>query len=96
MGKKPSLCREKRAQILILSNLKFSERQIVMKMKVNKTAGHNAIMKYQNEGNFQGEKRSGHPRFSCRRKDSLIREKVSLSPIGCSKKFRQSPWKLAQ
>ena len=45
MGKKRSLSTEKRAQIVILSSLKFSVLQIEMKLKVSKTAVHNAIVK---------------------------------------------------
>ena len=43
MGKKPSLSSEKWAQIVTLSNFNFSVREIARKMKVCKTAVHNAI-----------------------------------------------------
>ena len=46
MGKKQSLSMEEWAQIVTLSNLKFSVHQIAKKMKLSKTAVHNAIMKY--------------------------------------------------
>ena len=49
MGKKQFFSTKERAQIVTLSNLKFSVRQIAKKMKVCKTVVHNAIMKYQNE-----------------------------------------------
>ena len=49
MGTKQFFSTKERAQIVTLSNLKFSVRQIAKKMKVCKTAVHNAIMKYQNE-----------------------------------------------
>ena len=52
MSKKQSLSTEERAQTVTLSNLKFSVRQIAKKIKINKTAVKNAIMKYQNEGVF--------------------------------------------
>ena len=50
---------KKRALIVTLSSVKFSVRQIEKKLKVCKTAVHNAIMKYQNEGTFKDRKRSG-------------------------------------
>ena len=59
MGKKPSLSSEKRAQIVTLRNLNFSVFEIARKVKVSKTAVHNAITKYQNEGIFTDRKRSG-------------------------------------
>ena len=55
MDKKQSLSTEKWDQIVTLSNLKFSVREIA-KMKVSKTAVHNAIMKYQNKGVFINKK----------------------------------------
>ena len=48
--KKQSLSTEKWDQIVTLSNLKFFVRPISKKVKISKTAVHNAIMKYQNEG----------------------------------------------
>ena len=45
LGKKQSLSTEERAPILTSSNLKFSVHQITKRMKVSKTAAHNAIMK---------------------------------------------------
>jgi len=58
MGKKSSLSNEKRTQIVTLSKSKFSVHAIAKKVKVSKTAAHNAIMKYQNEGTFINRKRS--------------------------------------
>ena len=91
MGKKQSLSREERAQILTLSNLKFSARQIAKKMKVNKTAMHNAIMKYQNEGIiFTDRKRSGRPRVTTSTEDCRMRKAVTHSSMSkpTSKKSR--------
>ena len=74
MGKKPSLSSEKRAQIVTLSNLNFSVREIARKVKVSQTAVHNAITKYQNEGIFADRKRSCRPKVTSRREDSLSNE----------------------
>ena len=75
MGKKQSLSTEERAQIVTLSNLKFFVRQIA-KMKISKTAVHNAIMKYQNEDVFIDKKRSDRPRVTTS-KDRLMRKAVT-------------------
>ena len=49
MSKKASLSIAHRAQIVVLSKMKLSERQIVKKFKVSKTAVHNAIEKFKNK-----------------------------------------------
>ena len=85
MGKKPSLSSEKRAQIVTLSNLNFSVREIARKVKVTKTAAHNAITKYQNEGIFTDRKRSGRPKVTSRREDHLMHKVVTRSPMSSSK-----------
>ena len=92
MGKKPSLSSEKRAQIVTLSNLNFSVREIARKVKVSKTAVHNAITKYQNEGIFSDRKRSGRPKVTCRREDRLMHKVVSYSLFNefLPKKFKPS------
>ena len=45
MGKKASLRVTQRAQVVALSKMKLTERQIVKKCKENKAAVHNAIKK---------------------------------------------------
>ena len=52
MGKKPAINVEKRAQIVSLSTIKLSEREISRQIKVSKTDVQNAIRKFQNEGTF--------------------------------------------
>ena len=88
MGKKPFFSREKRAQIVTLSNLNFSVREIARKLKVSKTAVHDAITKYQNEGIFTDIKRSGRPKVTSRREDRLMHKTVTRSPKSPPKKFR--------
>ena len=79
-GEKPSLSSEKRAQIVTLSNLNFSVGEIARKVKVIKTAAHNAITKYQNEGIFTDRKRSGRPKVTSRREDHLMHTVVTRTP----------------
>ena len=87
MCKKRSLSTEKRAQIVTLSSLKFSVRQIEKKLKVSKTAVPNTITKYQNEVIFKDRKRSGRPKVTSSREDRLMRKVVIRSPMSSSKKF---------
>ena len=77
MGKKQSVNTKNRPQIVTLSNLKFSVRQIAKKMKISKTAVHNAIMKYQNEGVFIDRKRSGQSKVNTSREKRLMRKAVT-------------------
>ena len=43
MGKKPAISAKKRAQIVSLSTIKLSEREISRQIKVSNTAVHTAI-----------------------------------------------------
>ena len=88
MGKKSSLSSEKRAQLVTLSNLNFSVREIARKMKVSKTAVHNAIAKYQNKGIFTDRKRSSRPKVTSRREDRLMHKVVTRSPMSSSEKIQ--------
>ena len=88
MGKKPSLSSEKRAQIVTLSKLNFSVREIARKVKVSKTAMHNAITKYQNEDIFTDRKRSGRPKVTSRREDRHMHKVVTRSLVSFSIKIQ--------
>ena len=81
MGKKASLSVTQRAQVVLLSKMKLSERQIVKTCKENETAVHNAIKKFEIEGTFVDEKRTGHPRVFSSREKRLMREVVTRSPM---------------
>ena len=67
--------------------MKLSERETSRQMKVGKTALHNAIETFQNEGTLKDSKRSGHPRISSSRDDRVIRKVVSQSPMSSAKKI---------
>ena len=88
MGKNQSLSTEERAQIVTSSKLKFSVRQIAKKMKVNKTAVHKTIVKYQNEGVFIDRKTSGRPRVTTSREACLMLKACSYSPMSNFKKIQ--------
>ena len=89
MGKKQTVSTKNRPQIVTLSNLKFSLREIA-KMKVSKTAVHNAIMKYRNESVFIHRKRSVQSRVITSRKECLMRKAVTHPPMSTSEKSRLS------
>ena len=68
--------------------MKLSKREIFWQMKVSKTAVHNDIKKFQNEGIFKDGKRSGCPRISSIRDDRIIRKVVSQCRMSSAKKIQ--------
>ena len=56
MGKKTSISEEKQAQINLLSEEGYSERQISIRLGVSKTAVHQAIAKFQKYGIYMNRK----------------------------------------
>ena len=88
MGKKASLSVAQGAQVVPLSNMKLSERQIAKTCKVSRAAERNAIKKFKKEGTFAGKKRTGHIRiFSSRKKAPNEEGTYSLSHDFCTKNF---------
>ena len=67
VGKKKSLNEVQRAQIVALHGQNLSERQISAQMGCSKTAVHQAIAKYQQDGSYADKKRTGRPRVTTRR-----------------------------
>ena len=90
MGKKLAIGTEKRAQIVSLSTMNLLEREISRQVKVSKTAIHNTIKKFQNEGTFKDNKRSGHPRISSSRDERVISKVMSQSRMSSAKKIQAS------
>ena len=88
MGKKASLSVAQRAQIVALSKMKLSVRQIGNKLKVSKTAVHYAIQKFKNEGTFADKKRTGRPKIFSPRDKRLMRKIVTRSPMTSGEKIR--------
>ena len=56
MGKKKSLSKVQRAQIVALHGQNLSESQISAQMECSKTAVHQAIARYQQDGSYTHEK----------------------------------------
>ena len=88
MGKKKSLTEVQRAQIVVLHGQNLSERQISAQMGYSKTAVHQAIAKYQQNGSYTDKKRTGRPRVTTARADNVMRRIVVRSPTGSMKKIR--------
>ena len=88
MGKKKSLSEVQRAQIVALHGQNLSERLISAQMGCSKTAVHQAIAKYQEDGSYTDRKRSGRPRVSTAREDNLMRRIVMRSPTSSMKKIK--------
>ena len=61
MDKKTSILAEKRAQMNLLSEEGYSERQISIRIGVSKTAVHQAIAKFQKCGIYTDRKKSERP-----------------------------------
>ena len=73
MGKKSSLSETKRAQIVVLSEEGYSEREISAKMQCSKTAVHTALKNFNNYGSYKDLKRSGRPKKTSPRDDLTIK-----------------------
>ena len=74
MGKRTSLLAEKLAQINLLSEEGYSERQISIRLGVSKTAVHQAIAKFQKYGIYTDRKRRGRPLKPSSRDDHIIKK----------------------
>ena len=88
MGRKKSLSEVQRAQIVTLRGQNLSERQISVQMGCSKTAVHQAIAKYQQDGSYTDKKRTGRPRVTTAREDNVMKKIVVRSPTSSMKKIR--------
>ena len=88
MGKKKSLSEVQRAQIIALHGQNLSERQISAQMGCSKTAVHQAIAKYQQNGSYTDKKRTGRPRVTTAQEDNVMRRIVVRSATSSMKKIR--------
>ena len=89
MGKKTSISAEKRAQINLLSEEGYLEREISIRQGVSKTAVHQAIPKFQKYGIYTDRKRSERPLKTSTRNDHIIKKIAVRSPLSSSKKMRR-------
>ena len=86
--KKAFLSITQRAQIVALIKIKLYQRQIGEMLKVSKTAVHNAIEKFKNEGTFADRKRTGHHKILSNRNKRLMRKIITCAPITSGEKIR--------
>ncbi|KAK6173376.1 hypothetical protein SNE40_016841 [Patella caerulea] len=80
MGRKSSLTEIQRAQAVTLKEEGYSIRNIARRLRISKTAVHNAVLKFNTDGNFRDRKRSGRPRKTTQRDNHLIKRVVQRSP----------------
>ena len=66
-----------RANIVILHDERYSERQISDKPKFSKTAIHQAVARFKTFGSFQDLSRNGRPKVTNRRNDQMIKNVVA-------------------
>lgn len=88
MGKKPSLTTTTRAQVFALKQEGYTERQLAVRFKCSKTAIHQAIIRYQETGSFEDKRRSGRPRITSARDDSVMKRIAIRSPSSSIKKIK--------
>ena len=67
MRKKATLSQAQRAQIVLLHDEGYSERQISLRMSCSKAAVNIAMRKFEHGGQYSDKKRSGRPRKTTRR-----------------------------
>ena len=88
MGKKKSLRVFQRASIVALHGQNLSESQISAQTGCSKTAVHQAIAKYQQDGSRTDKKRTGRSRVTTAREDTVMRRMVVRSLTSSMKKIR--------
>ena len=88
MGKNSFILVEKRAQINLLSEEGYSERQISIRLGVSKTAVHQAVAKFQKFGIYTDRKRSWRPLKTSSRDYHIITKIAVRFPLSSSKKIR--------
>lgn len=88
MGRKPSISPEIRAQIVVLSSEGYSERELARRFKWSKNAVHMAICRFKESKTFSDRPRSGRPRATTSRDDSVIKRVVLQSPSSSCRKIQ--------
>ena len=88
MGKKKPLNKVQRAQIVALQGENLSKGQIAVKIGFSKTAVHQAIAKYREDGVFTDKERTGRWGITTAREDHLIKGMVMRSLTSSMKKIR--------
>lgn len=79
---------EKRAQILILREEGYSQRQIGTKMNVSRGAVRRSIQRYDLDKSFKSKKRSGRPKVTTVQTDRLIHRLSCARPFAPTSEIR--------
>ena len=87
MGKKSRLLVVERAKIVTLNEERYSEMQISKKLKFNKTAIHQGIVRFRNFGSFQDFYRHGKLWVVSQKDDHRMKRMVVRLPTSSSQKL---------
>ena len=87
MGKNRYHTDVKRAQIVTLHKNGLSQHQISKQIGVNRSSVQRAIKKFNSEGIYGNQKKSGRPRKTTVQDDDTIKRIVVRSPTSSCKKF---------
>ena len=87
IGKSRELSSEKRAQIKILSEQKYSHTKIATKLNISQSTVTRALARIKETGDFKSRKRSGRPRCPTSAADSLIRRTSMAHPTWSSRQI---------
>ena len=88
MGKRSHLTETQRAQIVVLQQEGYSERQIGARTSCSKNAVHNALEKFRKYGSYGDTPKLERPRKTSKRDDILIKRVAERSPTSTTNKIR--------
>ena len=94
MGKKKPLNKVQRAQIVALQGENLSKGQIAVKIGFSKTAVHQAIAKYREDGVFTDKERTGRWGITTAREDLWIMSLVMGLSTNSTKKIRAALFRI--
>lgn len=82
------LSESKRAQIVLLNEEGYTERQIANRMSVSKTAVHKTLVRYRKNGCYSSLPRSGRKRITTSQTDRLIHRLSTSNPRASARYIR--------
>ena len=88
MGRSKSLSEVVRAQIIVLRQEGYTERDISKRLRCSKTAVHNSMVKFNQTGSYAEAAKPGRPRKTTPRNDITMKRAATRSPVSSAKKIR--------
>jgi len=80
MGRKKDLTPNKVAQIAVLHDAGFTQQRIAERLHVSQSSVQKSLTRLREQGNYKARKRTGRPRMTSPRTDSVIRRIVTANP----------------